>query len=377
MTADPVNQKLAVAIGAPCNVPWTAGSSGGVADCANQGDGGTAFPLLSTVATLNADGSEFQVAARGVRNSVGITYHPDTGEMWFTDNSRDQWGSSGSTPTPDTSAFPPDELNRLGSPISGAIPDFGFPECYGRELPDTATDGQGNPFNPTGVCDQEQYIGAVAELPSHSAALGLRFYNETAFPARYHGSCFITEHGSWNRDPPSGYVLSTVDVGDPATATAVTSKERNTDATYEEFLTGFRLYPKVECSTTADCPGNSTCQLGAPNIDSGPYCGGRGRPVDVEVLRDGTMLLSDDMNGLIYRIEYIGSDDHEAAPSDGLTTLAGSVRTQPLWWVACSALAGGAVTVAIIALVRLCGRRQPGTLLAQPIVLDYSGKDTI
>lgn len=86
LTADPVNKKLAVAIGAPCNVPWTAGSSGGVEDCANQGNGQTAFPLLSTIATLNPDGSQFEVAARGVRNSVGIAFHPDTQEMWFTES---------------------------------------------------------------------------------------------------------------------------------------------------------------------------------------------------------------------------------------------------------------------------------------------------
>lgn len=381
LTADPVTQTLAVAIGAPCNVPWTSGSSGGVADCANQGAGGTAFPLLSTVATLNPDGSEFQVAARGVRNSVGITYHPDTGEMWFTDNGRDQWGSSGSSATPDTSASPPDELNRLGSP-GAAMPDFGFPECYGRELPDTAIDGQGRPFNPSGQCDQEQYIGSVSELPSHSAALGLRFYNESAFPARYHGSCFIAEHGSWNRDPPSGFVLSTVDVGDPATATAVTSLERKTDATYEEFMTGFRLYPKVECSSTADCPGNSTCQMGAPNIDNGPYCGGRGRPVDVEVLRDGTVLLSDDMNGLIYRIEYIGDGDaQDAGSAAGASAVAGLVRSEPLWWMLCSALMGMAVTLGVLGCARLCCRREPqseggsrgGSLLTQPLAAAYSG----
>lgn len=82
------------------------------------------------------------------------------------------------------------------------------------------------------------------------------------------------------------------------------------------------------------------------------------------------------MNGLIYRIEYIGADDEESAPSGGITALAGAVRTQPLWWIVCSALAGGAVTVALITLVRLCGRRQPASLLAQPIALDYSGKDS-
>merc|ERR1711991_691540 len=100
---------------------------------------------------------------------------------------------------------------------------------------------------------------------------------------------------------------------------------------------------------------------------------------DVEVLRDGTMLLSDDMNGLIYRIEYIGSEDGKAGPNNGpvIDALAGAVHTQPLWWMACSALAGGAVTVALVMMVRLCGRRQPASLLTKPIDLEYTGKDAL
>ena len=83
LTADPVNNKLAVAIGAPCNVPWREGTTGGVENCANQG-ASNPFPLLSTIATLDPTGANFQVVARGVRNSVGITFHPVNNEMWFT-----------------------------------------------------------------------------------------------------------------------------------------------------------------------------------------------------------------------------------------------------------------------------------------------------
>lgn len=177
--------------------------------------------------------------------------------------------------------------------------------------------------------------------------------------------------------PPSGFVLSTVAVGDPATATATTSLERKTDATYEEFLTGFRLYPKVECSLTAPCPGNSTCQFGAPNIDSGPYCGGRGRPVDVEVMRDGTILLSDDMNGLVYRVEYIGDADSSAhVASSHVAAMAGLVRSEPLWWVLCSALAGVAATLCVIGGGRLCCRRQQWDDSTQPLAT-YAGKDQV
>jgi glucose/arabinose dehydrogenase len=367
IAVDAVNRRLAVAVGAPCNVPGM--GSGGINDCANQGGN---YPLVATIAEFNVDGSGLQVVARGVRNSVGITYHPDTNEMWFTENGRDQWGSSGSVPTVDTSEFPPDELNRLGSTPDWRkqltdkrpLPDYGFPACYGKQLVDDADDAEGQPFNPEGDCGAASgYIGAVANLPSHSAALGVRFYNETNFPVRYYNRAFIAEHGSWNRWPPSGYTVSCVDVGDAATATA--TSRIDTPDSYEEFLSGFRLVPDRPCSTSADCPGNSTCQLGAPNFGPTRLCGmsppsplrthllefslvhdprpeqshsthgtwvtgapvvsgagavlaglpvgcgnagGRGRPVDVEVLRDGSMLVSDDMNSLVYRISFIGEE---------------------------------------------------------------------
>ena len=314
LTGNPATGELAIAIGAPCNVPWTGSSDPGIEDCGNQGGG---QPLLATIATFAEDGTNLRVVARGVRNSVGITYHPDTEEIWFTDNGRDQWGSSGSQSTPETSAEPPDELCRLAATPSVAtntsaqreIPDYGFPACYGRDLSDDAIDGRGQPFNPTGQCDPAEYIGAVANLPSHSAALGVRFYNESQFPARYQGRAFIAEHGSWNRWPPSGYAVSTVVIGpDPATATAATGLASHADESYEEFLTGFRAPPGLErrCTNSADCPGNSTCQTGAPPDGQFLKCGGRGRPVDVEVMRDGSILISDDMNSLIYRVSYIG-----------------------------------------------------------------------
>ena len=228
----------------------------------------------------------------------------------------------------------------------------------GHSLADTALDGRGQPFNPSGVCDPEVYVGAVCETPSHGAALGLRFYNETAFPERYRGRAFIAEHGSWNRFPPSGFTLSTVDVGD-ATASGFISSvldeevQREADATYEEFLTGFRQYPKVECASTADCPGNSTCQLGAPDFDGLRYCGGRGRPVDVEVMRDGSILLSDDMNSLIYRIEYVGEAAAERAtmPRDAE---AGWSPSATLW----GGLVGGSALLLAVFVRKCCTRRR-------------------
>lgn len=315
LTSNPETGQLAIAIGAPCNVPWTGNPDPGIDDCGNQLGG---HPLLATIATFNADGTNLAVVARGVRNAVGITYHPITQEIWFTENGRDQWGSSGSSSTPDTSAEPPDELNRLGASMAtnlsrrpNVVPDFGFPACYGRDLPDVALDTRGQPFNPTGECDPEQYVGAVAELPSHAAALGLRFYDGSLFPPRWQNRAFIAERGSWNRWPPSGFALSTIDIGsDPAVATAATGAAAKADDSYEEFLTGFRAPPGLErrCTSNADCPGNSTCQSGAPPDGSTLLCGGRGQPVDVEVMQDGSILVTDEMNSLIYRITYVGSE---------------------------------------------------------------------
>ena len=148
----------------------------------------------------------------------------------------------------DTSGEPPDELNKLVEAGAGEdLPDYGFPGCYGRALVDPVDDAMGRPFNPAGNCDA--YVAATAEIPSHGAALGLRFYNETAFPERYRGLAFVAEHGSWNRWPPSGYTVSMVDTSQVGTAA---------DDSYEEFLTGMRLAPERSCVTSADCPVGST-----------------------------------------------------------------------------------------------------------------------
>jgi hypothetical protein len=260
-----------------------------------------------------------------------------------------------------------------------AFPDFGFPACYGVDLPDLASDMQrGLPFNPTGQCDPEEFVGAVANLPSHCAALGMRFYNESLFPARYQGRAFIAEHGSWNRWPPSGYSVSTVAVGDPTTATAGTGLGKplgmglsaedassHVDANYEEFLTGFRRPHGLEipCTTSAQCPGNSTCQTGAPNDGPTRLCGGRGRPVDVEVMRDGSILISDDMNSLIYRVTYLNKDQPTATArffslqEDGSVTVHASVA-ELLTMVVAALLVLVLMPVAVYTAVRNRQRRR-------------------
>jgi glucose/arabinose dehydrogenase len=211
--------KLYVPIGAPCNV------------CERFG----------TIERMNADGSQRETVARGVRNSVGLTWHPKTGELWFTDNGRDMLGDD----------VPPDEVNRLAKPGS----HFGFPYCHAGRVIDPE-------FGRPGVC--AQYVSPVRNLNAHVAALGLKFYTGSQFPREYRGQLFIPEHGSWNRSEPIGYRIM------------LARLEGNRVVSYEPFATGW---------LRGD---------GTPS----------GRPVDLLVLKDGSMLVSDDHAGAIYRITY-------------------------------------------------------------------------
>ncbi len=211
---------LYVPVGAPCNV------------CLPPG------PLHETITRMKPDGSAIEVFARGVRNSVGFDWRPGTQDLWFTDNGRDWMGDD----------RPPDELNH--APKAGL--HFGFPHCHGRALVDPQFGKPCSEFTPP-----------AAELGPHVAALGMRFYTGTMFPAEYRGRVFIAEHGSWNRSTPIGYRVTTVQLdGDRVVG-------------YEPFATGWLA-------------------------DSGIS----GRPVDVLVMPDGALLVSDDHAGVIYRITY-------------------------------------------------------------------------
>lgn len=216
------DDKLYVSVGMPCNV------------CEPPA------PIYGTMTRMNPDGSEREMFARGIRNTVGFDWQPGTGVLWFTDNGRDWLGDD----------RPPDELNRAAAPGL----HFGFPYCHGKSLPDPE-------FGRPGAC--EEYVPAAAELGPHVAALGMRFYTGTQFPQAYRGRIFIAEHGSWNRSTPLGYRITTVQVKD------------ETASNYEVFAEGW-LTPE------------------------GPW----GRPADVLVLPDGSMLVADDHAGAIYRIAY-------------------------------------------------------------------------
>lgn len=213
--------KLYVSIGAPCNV------------C----DPGPDHGILIR---MNADGSDWQTIARGIRNSVGFAWQPLTKRLWFTDNGRDLMGDD----------VPSDELDEITRPGE----HFGFPYCHEGDVLDPQF-GQGKHCS--------DYVPPVLKLGAHVAALGMRFYTGRQFPSAYHGAILIAEHGSWNRSKKSGYRVMTVRL------------RGNKVLAYQPLVTGFEQNEQAW-----------------------------GRPVDVQPLPDGSVLVSDDLAGAVYRITY-------------------------------------------------------------------------
>jgi glucose/arabinose dehydrogenase len=197
---------------------------------------------FSTITRINPDGSGFEIFAHGIRNTVGFDWHPKTKVLWFTENGRDWMGDD----------RPPDELNRAAK--KGL--DFGFPGCHGRDVIDPK-------YGSADSC--KKTVPPEVELGPHVAALGMRFYTGEMFPEKYRGGIFIAEHGSWNRSVPIGYRVMFVPINGSKAGKP------------EVFAKGW--------------------------LRSGVAWG---RPVDVEILPDGSMLVSDDKGGVIYRIVYVG-----------------------------------------------------------------------
>jgi glucose/arabinose dehydrogenase len=213
---------LYVPVGAPCNV------------CERDDE------RYASILRMGPDGHGVEVFAAGIRNTVGFDWHPETGELWFTDNGRDWLGDD----------LPPDELNR--APVRGL--HFGFPYCHGGDIPDPK-------FGKKRRC--EEFVAPEIKLGPHVASLGMRFYSGGMFPKKYRQQIFIAEHGSWNRSVPIGYRISLVELdGSRAVRYSVFA---------EGWLQGSRPF---------------------------------GRPVDVLVMADGSLLISDDLAGVIYRISY-------------------------------------------------------------------------
>jgi glucose/arabinose dehydrogenase len=190
---------------------------------------------------IQLDGSGAEVFARGVRNSVGFDWHPVTKELYFTDNGRD-WLSED---------LPEDELNR----VSKAGQHFGFPYCHQGNFTDREV-GWGR------SC--EEFVKPVALLGPHSAALGMRFYTGNMFPAEYRNAIFIARHGSWNRTKKIGGDVMVAKLNKDGSVKSV-----------QPLITGF--------------------------LQNNEYWG---RPVDVQFLKDGSMLVSDDHAGAVYRVTY-------------------------------------------------------------------------
>ena len=216
--------KLYVPVGAPCNI------------CEPDPD------RFATITRLDVNSGKIEVVARGVRNSVGFDWHPQSGELWFTDNGRDWLGDDA----------PPDELNR----VSQTGQHFGYPYCHGGTIADPEL-GQSRECN--------EFVAPVQNLGAHVASLGMRFYTGKAFPARYQHAIFIAEHGSWNRSRKNGYQVSVVRL------------HNNRAVRYEPFISGWQSNESAW-----------------------------GRPADVLVMPDGSLLVSDDHAGAIYRVTYRG-----------------------------------------------------------------------
>ena len=191
---------------------------------------------------INLDGTGMEVVARGVRNTVGFDFHPKTKELWFTDNQRD-WLSED---------LPNDELNRLSKP---GLQHFGFPYCHQGDFADPE-------FGWGKSC--AEYVKPAVLLGAHAAPLGMRFYTGKMFPEKYHNAIFVARHGPWNRTKKYAADVVAVFLNDNGTVRSV-----------EPFLTGL--------------------------VEDNAYLG---RPVDVLVLKDGSLLVSDDHAGAIYRISY-------------------------------------------------------------------------
>jgi len=192
------------------------------------------------IARINPDGGGYEVVARGVRNSVGFDWDPKNRDLWFTDNGRDWLGDN----------QPPDELNHAPKPGL----HFGYPYCHGGTIPDPD-------FGAKHTC--REFTAPAVALGPHVASLGMRFYAGDMFPPEYRNQIFIAEHGSWNRSEKIGYRLTLV------------TRDEQGNLRYSVFAQGWLQGQKAW-----------------------------GRPVDLLVMPDGALLVSDDSAGVIYRISY-------------------------------------------------------------------------
>ncbi len=215
--------KLYTAVGAPCNV------------CQPEKE------IYSSLVRLNPDGSEFEILARGIRNSVGFDWQPKTKQLFFTDNGRDHLGDN----------IPPDELNKW----SEKGQHFGFPYCHGGVIADPE-------FADDKACSE--FTSPEWKFKAHMAPLGMSFYTGKQFPKRFVNQLFVAQHGSWNRTKPHGYRI------------ALIKFKQGKAVSEQSFITGWLTKEgKV-----------------------------LGRPTDILQMPDGSLLIADDTLGVVYRVEY-------------------------------------------------------------------------
>ncbi len=220
--------KLYVPVGAPCNM------------CDRE------EKIFASITRINPDGTGMEIVQRGIRNTVGFDWHPETGELWFTDNNRDWLGDD----------LPHCELNRAKEDNL----HFGYPYCHQGDLLDPEF-GKGK--------DCEDYVPPVQKVGPHTAPLGMEFYGGSQFPVEYKNQILVARHGSWNRKKKIGYDVSLVKIDENGNAVSHTP-----------FADGWLDHETDDVW---------------------------GRPVDLELLPDGTILLSDDYANVIYRIYYTGA----------------------------------------------------------------------
>ncbi len=219
-------------VGAPCNI------------CLSEDE------RFATIMKMDPSTGEAEIYVHGIRNSVGIDWHPESGLMWFSDNGGDNLGDD----------FPPEEINV----VEEAGVHFGYPFLHGDNDPDPRFGDQLDP--------EVDYIKPVVNIQAHAAALGLDFYTADAFPDVYSNALFVAEHGSWNRSSKVGYRVSVIrfDKGEPV---------------YQPFIDLWLSGERVS-----------------------------GRPNDVLLDHDGNLLVSDDHQGAVYRVRFAPELDAEPGP---------------------------------------------------------------
>jgi glucose/arabinose dehydrogenase len=202
-------------------------------------------PEHATILRTGLDGSGRAVFARGLRNTLGFGFHPTTGALWGMDQGSDWRGDD----------LPPEELNLIEQGN-----DYGWPYCFGDAQPDPIIQ---DPPGTTKAAYCASTEPATLEVQAHGSPIGLAFYTGTAFPIEFAGDAFIALRGSWNRFPPTGYKIVRLrfEAGEPAG--------------FEDFVTGFLI------------------ENGEAHF---------GRPAGVTIGPDGSVIFSDDTNGVVYRV---------------------------------------------------------------------------